>query len=177
MDRTIKFRVWNGERMLYPEYFGSNAYGSQGQITIGWTNESYIDLGSIRQQPYEAWESCTLMQFTGLYDCEGKEVWEGDVLEYKEYYANIKWWSSVEEIPIIAERTEQQRQDFRIERREVRFNNGAFCLGYTPLEKVCRNNILVEKLESGKQFNGDYEKKQWDFKIIGNIYEHPSLLQ
>ena len=88
MNRTIKFRVWNGKRMLYPDYFGSDAYGSQGQITIGWTNQSYIDLGSIRREPYEAWEGCTLMQFTGLYDCEGKEVWEGDVLEI--WIENIK---------------------------------------------------------------------------------------
>ena len=88
MNRTIKFRVWNGKRMLYPDYFGSDAYGSQGQITIGWTNQSYIDLGSIRREPYEAWEGCTLMQFTGLYDCEGKEIWEGDVLEI--WIENIK---------------------------------------------------------------------------------------
>lgn len=176
MNRTIKFRVWNGDRMLYPEYFGSDAYDSQGQITIGWTNQSYIDLGSIAERPYEAWERCILMQFTGLYDSENKEIWEGDILEYKKYYANIKWWSSVEEIPIIAEKTEQQRQDFRIEKQVVKFVNGAFCLGYIPLEQFCCNNIVSSKLEKGQIHNCDYEKKQWDFKVIGNFYEHSNLL-
>lgn len=167
MDRTIKFRVWDTRNQNMTDSF----------FMFDLRDGKYVYYDSWRDFEDGIYFPCKVMQFTGLYDREGKEIWEGDVLEYKEYYAYIKWWSSVEEIPIIAERTEQQRQDFIIERREVRFNNGAFCLGYTPLEKVCRNNILVEKLESGKQFNGDYEKKQWDFKIIGNIYEHPTLLQ
>src|SRR6185503_9081189 len=25
------------------------------------------------------------VQFTGLYDCDGKEIWEGDIIEYKSY--------------------------------------------------------------------------------------------
>lgn len=154
----FKFRAWDTEK--------KKMYIVDG-FTCNWnrdftTNTSELVIKSTN----------VLMQCTGIKDIEGNLVWEGDILEYKEYYANIKWWSSVEEIPVIAEKTEQQRQDFRIERREVRFNQGAFCLGYTPLEKYCRNNILVEKLESGKQFNGDYEKKQWDFKVVGNIYEH-----
>lgn len=170
MDRTIKFRAWDKgwKQIVYPDIIyhninsGCNIY------------KAFKPSDGTGYFPIQ--ENLIVMQFTGLYDCEGKEVWEGDVLEYKEYYANIKWWSSVEEIPIIAERTEQQRKEFRTEKREVRFNQGAFCLGYTPLEKFCRHNVLVEKLESGKQFNGDYEKKMWDFKVIGNLYEHPNLL-
>lgn len=82
MENRFKFRVWNGERMLYPVNFGSDAYGSQGQITIGWTNQPYIALGSIGQNPYEAWEGCILMQCTGLVDIDGNLVYEGDIVEH-----------------------------------------------------------------------------------------------
>lgn len=167
MNRTIKFRAWDGEKIIYEFVVARPQFADCLSIM---TDEEFA------VENYNSITEWKVMQFTGLYDCEGKEVFEGDILEYKEYYANIKWWSSVEEIPIIAERTEQQKQDFRIEKREVRFNQGAFCLGYTPLTKFCRNNVLVEKLESGKHFTGNYETKQWDFKVIGNVYEHPNLL-
>lgn len=164
----FKFRAWDTEKKAWKGLWIFRG-GHSGEYEVSNTEIDILDLNS-------RWGSnVILMQCTGIKDMEGKDVYEGDILEYKTYYANIKWWSSVEEIPIIAERTEQQRQDFSIERREVRFNQGAFCLGYTPLEEYCRNNILIEKLESGKQFNGDYEKKQWDFKVIGNIYDTRSI--
>ena len=132
MDRAIKFRVWNGERMLYPEYFGTDAYGSQGQITIGWTNQSYIDLGSIRKQPYESWEGCTLLQFTGLYDSEGKEVWEGDVIEYTQHHFNTEL--------------------IKVKRKVVKWNYDRW---------------NIHETNAGES----------NIKVLGNIYEHPNLLQ
>ena len=130
MNRTIKFRVWNGEHMLYPTFFGTDAYQSKGNITIGWTNQSYIDLGSIREEPYKPSEHCKLLQFTGLYDCEGNEIWEGDILEI--WIENIK-------------------QD---------------------------NVYTVEKLEE-LYFEMNRDDSYYRFtkvKVIGNIYEHPHLL-
>lgn len=49
--RTIKFRVWDGERMVVPATIANGL------------NES------------------SLMQFTGLLDKNGKEIYEGDIIE------------------------------------------------------------------------------------------------
>lgn len=73
--REIKFRAWDGERMIYLSdlsiglkkgkrispyaYFSKDTFGS------------YVKLGNHE-----------IMQFTGLLDCKGKEIYEGDILTY-----------------------------------------------------------------------------------------------
>ena len=58
--REYKFRAWNGETMVYPSLDG------HGQINSGWIISNYE----------------TVMQFTGLKDLQGKEVYEGDIVDY-----------------------------------------------------------------------------------------------
>ena len=137
--RQIKFRVWNGERMLYPEFFGTDAFGSKGSITIGWSNQPYVDLGSIRKAPYEAREGCTLMQFTGLIDCEDKEIWENDLLSNN--------FGTDKEVV-----------------RQVIFQNGSWIMKRIKGKSRLGEDILL----------GEY--RVLNFKVIGNIYEHPNLL-
>lgn len=63
--RTIKFRVWDtdSKKMLTP---------------IGFDLQSLID-----GEDYATLEGCEIMQFTGLLDKNGKEIYEGDIIEWK----------------------------------------------------------------------------------------------
>lgn len=58
--REIKFRCWNGEDMISPDYITRDGRGC-------WTENSIPT------------SSDKLMQFTGLLDKNGKEIYEGDV--------------------------------------------------------------------------------------------------
>ena len=64
--RTIKFRAWNEEKMSEPFML----------ISI-------IDNGIILQDEdiYDL-ENCELMQYTGLKDKNGKEIYEGDKIKW-----------------------------------------------------------------------------------------------
>ena len=58
--REIKFRAWDGEELIYPntKMFGGT---SNGDLLRDWPS--------------------TIMQFTGLSDKSGKEIYEGDIVE------------------------------------------------------------------------------------------------
>jgi len=71
--RKIKFRSWNGDMMSKPFYPTELSCDEQGSwvdadgVSVSWDAEGY--------RHCENW-----MQFTGLLDRNGKEIYEGDIL-------------------------------------------------------------------------------------------------
>ena len=83
--REIKFRCWDGKNMHFNQFMIS-AYGNINKVEPAiefhsWKNEDWI-----------------LMQYTGIKDREGKDIYEGDIIKVKigdaEYTRTVKFDST-----------------------------------------------------------------------------------
>lgn len=132
--RTIKFRAWDGKEM-----FNINVLAL---AECGWS----CDKGRGVSIPYQP--SIEVMQFTGLLDKNGKEIFEGDIILAHEKGKNYP----LNYIVVFSE----TQLGFRLR-----------WVGRTKSQEDSRG--FYDQLIS--------ESKHEKFEVIGNVHETPELLK
>jgi uncharacterized phage protein (TIGR01671 family) len=133
-QRTIKFRAWDGEHMIH-------------DIGIRSGMALHLDTGKMHDWP--------LMQYTGLNDKDGQEIYEGDIIR--------RWAEDWAES--VSRGMAADRWDFLIS------FNGPF-IGCVGTNANVHNPIDMEW--SAIEFK-DGANALDDCTVIGNIYENPEL--
>ena len=140
----LKFRAWNKKQRLMV-YF--NLYNLNNGML-------HSDV-----RPDMAIEKCAIMQYTGLKDKKGKEIYEGDILLIEDTYKDriLEDGSGPTEpanhlAPVI--------YDYGTYGLHIKERGETFNIGFWSFERICSEGIWNNELE-----------------VIGNIYENKELLE
>ncbi len=136
MNRKIKLRVWDKIKKRFVDNDYTFVMFLSGKFDV---EEENGEVGKLFERDSDDF---VVMQFTGLTDKEGTEIYEGDIFECIYYY-----------------------DGHRGHRYVVEYSEESACFWLKRIGNKCPQDGV-------RQTMGDASRH----KIIGNIYENPSLL-
>ena len=166
MNREIKFRAWAKES----KHIGCSHFKGTPLLQF-WINY------------YNDPDGYNLMQYTGLKDKNGVEIYEGDILQCDTYHGFLKWWSNTQDMIDIAEHEKKVKSETYKQNGKVEFEQGSFRCFYKYLNFFVQwNDAIKEHCVIGKETKKrdtscDCIEGWLNIEVIGNIYENPELLE
>lgn len=144
MSRIIRFRCWDGKTMWYPDTITND--GNQTNLTF-FNPDRGIKWGlydSRLENRVVSGEYHHLMQFTGLLDGEGKDIYDGDILRI--FYRNDEFI------------------------KVVKWNDQWACWWF-------HSNKLYLEVKELAMYGDENGLVLTSAYVIGNVHQHPELLQ
>ena len=169
--RTINFRVWDrlakrmipeNDQLFSQQKFESNEAGKMYQFRIDYRAEFFKEI----QKTYD------LMQFTGLLDKNGKEIYEGDIVVLPRRYPFFDY----------PEGAEKDLDGGLLKGKVIPNYRGVVEWVYSQWQVVlnCVNPAksgVSDGINGGLNDDGFAEGKKTKWEAIGNIYENPELIK
>lgn len=154
-NRVIKFRAWDEDRQLMIYEFAEKGWSKKSYRLI-FNDEKELFCGNYRDNG--DWQEPKLMQFTGLHDKEGKEIYEGDIV--KILYTD---WPSKSESD---NRTLEQYLDDIAHIGIIVFNDSGWEVKFKS--KKYPDDFDYSNISPGKH---------GFIRVIGNVHQHKHLLK
>lgn len=149
--RDIRFRAWDKEsKTMITPIMGIGLLNFWGRVY----EESYSPEGLHGQLIDRGW---LLMQFTGLKDKNGKEIYEGDIVKIL-----VRDWAGCDG----CHESPQEHMESIANRLVVAFHKGEFVM-----------SKYSKKYDQTYYQRFDYGGVKDIFEVIGNIYENPELIE
>lgn len=159
----IKFRVWDKEhkRMLNIETLALS-FSPKGVLTSIYTyGPDFSNDPEIIGDDEPDLDSVILEQFTGLTDVNGKEIYEGDIIQYSDHFYEYS----------IGGATDREAEYIG----NVVKNNGAFGI---LINRISNTDAHINHYNA-KEFVPfcEFEDPEADVLLKGNVHANPELLE